>query len=250
MQTWSYQTVFLLLAISSVSLNAGNLNLNEIFKPPQDSTTNDQERRSRPRRYVRSIASSVRLTMPAVDKQDDSWSCGINSSARVLKYYGHDVSYKGLREKRKAPFQASGPVEKVLNATPIIKKIPHEIPIYKLGTKPTDVRNILRQYRRNVWVRKHTSLSLIKAVLQSNRPVITLIRPSKKTFEAGPIEIQLPTLHWIVVSGYDRDKALIYYYDTYANDERSMTEKVFLEKWDWDIPGMGALGVHSRTVVY
>ena len=241
---------FLIVILALGTPQAGDLNLNEIFKSGGSSsiTTSPSKRRPstrRPRRYIRSMKNAVQLDIPIVSKQDDSWSCGINASAMVLNYYGHDVTYEGLREERKDRF-------KIPKTIPILNKIPTgTIPVYRLGTHPSDVKAILGAYRKKIRVRKHTSLNLIKAVLNSKKPVIALIRPKVKTIKIKDlVEIQQPNLHWIVVSGYNNKNSKIYYYDTYAKGEEEMSESEFLEEWDWDIPGMGALGVHSRTVVY
>ncbi|NJL41290.1 MAG: hypothetical protein HC899_34675 [Leptolyngbyaceae cyanobacterium SM1_4_3] len=38
----------------------------------------------------------VSIGLPSTGNQDDNWSCGPNSAARVLAFYGHDVDYNAV----------------------------------------------------------------------------------------------------------------------------------------------------------
>lgn len=187
---------------------------------------------------------SLRLTLPRVKSQDDDWSCGINSSTRVLKYYGHNVTYDQLRTIRKKKFQIP-----VLNRLPFARG---SVPLYRFGTRPGGVRDILNIYRRGTRIEEETQLSRVLSILRLKKPVITLIRPNNVT-RSLPFgkTITLPTLHWIVVSGFDEDQKKIYYYDTTGNNERSYTYDQFMTRWNWDhkLFRMG-LRFKPRTIVY
>lgn len=39
----------------------------------------------------------VSISLPSKGNQDDNWSCGPNSVARVLAFYGHNVNYNTVR---------------------------------------------------------------------------------------------------------------------------------------------------------
>ena len=173
------------------------------------------------------LPRSVRLTLPTVKSQDDDWSCGVNSSARVLKFYGHNVTYDQLRNLRKRKFQIP-----LLNRLPFARG---SVPFYRFGTRPGGVKELVNIYRRDVQILEQTQLANILHVLRQNRPVISLIKPDDITRKL-PFgrQIRLPVLHWIVVSGFDEDQRRIYYYDTNGNSERSYTYDQFMARWNWN----------------
>lgn len=190
------------------------------------------------------LSVQKRLVLPTVKLQDDNWSCGINSATRVLKYYGHQVNYDALREIRKSKFQV-----------PLIKRLSFArkpTPLYKLGTRPGGVVELLKIHRRNSYSQIGTTLERIKQLIRLNRPVIALIKPANQTVKL-PFgkSVSLPALHWIVVSGYDDNLKRIYYYDTIANEERYYSETKFMERWNWNHKLIKhALQFKPRTIVY
>jgi len=190
------------------------------------------------------VLTQKRIVLPAVKTQDDDWSCGINSATRVLKFHGHNVNYDQMREIRKKKFQI-----------PLVNRLPFargSTPLYRLGTRPGGVVELLKIHRRNSYSETQSSLSRIKQLLRFNRPVIALIRPSDRKINlAFGKKLTLPSLHWIVVSGYDQKLKRIYYYDTYANDERYYSEDRFMERWDWNHKLIKhALRFKPRTIFY
>ncbi len=190
------------------------------------------------------LLNEKRLVLPAVKTQDDDWSCGVNSATRVLKFHGHNVNYDQMREIRKKKFRI-----------PLVNRLPFargSTPLYKLGTRPGGIVELLKIHRRNSFSESQSSLNRIKQLLRFNRPVITLIRPSDRKINL-PFgkKLTLPSLHWIVVSGYDEKLKRIYYYDTYANEERYYSEERFMERWDWNHRLIKhALRFKPRTLVY
>ena len=166
------------------------------------------------------LPNEKRLVLPPVKTQDDDWSCGVNSATRVLKFHGHNVNYDQMRQIRKKKFRI-----------PLVNRLPFargSTPLYKLGTRPGGVVELLKIHRRNSFSESQSSLKRLKQLLRFNRPVITLIRPSDRKINL-PFgkKLTLPSLHWIVVSGYDEKLKRIYYYDTYANEERYYSEEKF-----------------------
>lgn len=193
---------------------------------------------------VTTLSRSIRLTLPPVKSQDDDWSCGVNSSARVLKYYGYNVTYDQLRDLRKKKFQIP-----VLNRLPFARG---SLPFYRFGTRPGGVRELLNIYKRDNQILEQTQMTSILQVLRQNKPVITLIRPDDIT-RSLPFgrKITLPVLHWIVVSGFDEDQKKIFYYDTNGNSERSYTYDQFMARWNWSHRLFSTgLRFKPRTIVY
>ncbi len=197
---------------------------------------------ARPRRTP--PPTMVRLTLPQIKTQDDDWSCGVNSATRVLKYYGHDVSYDQLRTTRKKKFSIP-----LLNRLPFANR---SVPLYRFGTRPGGVQDILEKYLKRSRVQSEVDLTRIFQILRMKKPIIVLIRP-KDQVRKLPLgkSITLPRLHWIVVSGFDSSQRLIYYYDTTGNDERTYSFDQFLARWNWDHKLLKTgLRFRPRTLVY
>ncbi len=43
--------------------------------------------------------------------------------------------------------------------------------------------------------------------------------------------IDIPNFHWIIINGYDDD--LVYYFDTYYDEQQVMTKADFMKQWEW-----------------
>jgi hypothetical protein len=185
------------------------------------------------------FARSANLTLPNTGAQDDDWSCGPNSAARVLSFYGFDASYNDLRRTvvRLGTFPGSN----------------------LLGTAPHELRNAMSRWAGDeVKLERQASFDKLRSLLSEGKPVITLVRVG--TIEGnriGGIGIggTWPSMHWFVVHGFDEGRRMIYYTDTNGGrDEMPYDE--FLSKWGWGI-GRGAAsstlaanGVETRTMVW
>ncbi|MBT3785756.1 hypothetical protein HOF92_12330 [bacterium] len=185
--------------------------------------------------------NEIRLKLPKIATQNDKWSCGIRSSTRVLKFRGVEVSYDEVQELRKKRF-----------GIPLIKK---NLPFYKAGTRPKGVCRVLKHYLDECEVKTKANIDWLTTLLSQYTPVITLLQvgDNKGVFGNLPLLSRvkpIPALHWVVVSGFDRKKERIYYYDTYANDERSYSYKEFKKKWLWSNKMSSVLGFKKGTIVY
>ena len=152
----------------------------------------------------------VFISMPPVAAQDDSWSCGPNSAARMLKRYGFPVTYASLREDARD-----------ISALPAIG----------IGLPPKPLRDLLSLYHPNAAFETEVSFERVRELLRSGRPVIALIQ----TRDQNVLGVTIPILHWIVLAGFDDVSEEVSYYDTRDNWPRTRGYTEFRKLWDWHL---------------
>ncbi|QEH34998.1 LGFP repeat protein [Aquisphaera giovannonii] len=185
--------------------------------------------------------------VPGGEAQTDDWSCGANSAARFLQYYGFDVTYPQVR----------GYIE---HNTDLISLV-------HMGTRPSSLLDTLRLFRPSTRLESRVSVNYgdggldhVLDILATGRPVIALINPTGQSHDVGdfgPFTAgHLPNdLHWVVLTGYDRHDGTITYMDTTGSP---VTESfgAFYQQWNWSAGGSvgdfltGLLGVAERTILY
>ena len=188
----------------------------------------------------------VLLSLPTnIPPQDDLWSCGPNSAARVLGYYGHSVTYNTLR---------------LISIR--IQNIPEG---QRMGIAPHELRNIMQRYEGNkVVLERSSNITRLLNLLVESKPVITLLRVgsfrpagcsrSYYPFDFGYCNVW-PEMHWVVVTGFNSHNNQIYYTDTNGG-KYLMTYHQFNGQWNWGIGDglakevMYANGVYPRTMVW
>jgi hypothetical protein len=206
--------------------------------------------------------------LPEQSNQDDTWTCGANSVSRVLKYYGHNVSYpqvRGVAQKdhgiiptkvcvggKKCAFGVCIPLPKTCFDTSQVKT----------GLEPDEVRGLLSRWEgSNAKLSTRTNFDELKARVREGKPVITLKRVG--SFQPGKEQLGFklfgtwPKMHWVTVHGLSENTQKIYYTDTDDNSvvsEQSYSE--FLSQWDWSI-GAGLAnetiwgkGIRPKTMVW
>ena len=103
---------------------------------------------------LRNGYSKIRL--PDVGEQNDSWSCGPNSAARVLKFYDYRVTYGVMK----------GYI-----------KIAQNIPGFEsFGTTPSELRNAMQNFTSDVRLEREASFEKLIGLVSRGIPVITLVR--------------------------------------------------------------------------
>lgn len=191
----------------------------------------------------------VRINMPDVEKQDDSWSCGINSGTRMLKHYGVDISYDEFRKIRQKAGGTDGGVRPSFLftvASPILALASTQR--FRLGTQPKELVTLLNaQFQKHgkskrAMMKTEANLSDIKAMLRKNKPLVALIEPAKHA------------LHWIVIAGFNEKEETIYYYETNgANVHYKYSNATFKKKWlDWEgyFDRLPLVGLKEGVFVY
>lgn len=200
--------------------------------------------------------------LPNQANQDDSWTCGANSASRVLKYYGHNVSYpqvRGVAQKDHGIIPTKvciGGKKCVLGVCAPLPKKCFPTSEFKTGLEPDEVRSLLSRWEGgNAKLSTRTSFEDLKARVREGKPVIALKRVG--SFKpGGGILGTWPEMHWVTVHGLSESAQKIYCTDTSNNSTvENQPYSEFLSEWDWSI-GDGLAnetiwgkGVRPKTMV-
>jgi Ca2+-binding RTX toxin-like protein len=183
----------------------------------------------------------VEITVPGGSPQNDSWSCGPNSAARLLRSYGINVTYATL----KAQAQNSNLLSQ-----------------YGLGTPPPNLRNVMKAHKGDTQLASGASFQSVLDRLGEGRPVIALLGwgevdipvPPEHPFDFDLFDTAPDTLHYVCLTGFDAPSQTVFYTDT-DGTAKSMSYAAFQQKWNW--PGDGiplaaleAVGVKKRTMIW
>jgi LGFP repeat-containing protein/peptidase C39-like protein len=179
--------------------------------------------------------------IPGGSPQNDNWSCGPNSGARLLQYYGYNVSYDYLRSLT----QADGDL------------ISH----FGMGTRPGTLRDIIGHFYPAVQMEARVSLNYAGGGLQhvldllaSGKPVIALVNVGV-TVHDSIAGVYPSALHYVVLNGYNRVNQTISYMDTDGN-QKSWSFTEFYGRWNWQSSGLAGatldvvVNTHERTIIY
>ncbi|MEE3716119.1 C39 family peptidase [Tumidithrix elongata RA019] len=184
------------------------------------------------------------LTLPDTGSQNDSWSCGPNSAARVLKFYGHDVDYDMVRAATEKNFILPEQIKNPLDDSWVN---------IRTGTTPKVLQKVMQRWEGDrVKLARKVELATLLSLLETGKPVIGLIRVG--SFKV-PLFGTAPYLHWVALTGFDRAQQQIYYTDT-NSQESSMSYEEFLRKWNLGSDGnavnaiLKGNGVEPRTIVW
>jgi hypothetical protein len=211
----------------------------------------------------------VSLTLPSTGNQDDSWSCGANSAARVLSYYGHGVNYNTARDV--AQFEHGIIPTRLCVGSGILRTCVNTGGL-KTGLEPNEVRSVLSNWEGgNAKYESGADLNKIKRLLSQGKPVIVLRRVG--SIKPGGVFGTWPAMHWVAVHGYNDQKRKIYFTETkeqcdgggaceFQTGEKcngvncELPYDRFMSEWDWRIgDGLASetfhrKGVKPRTIVW
>ena len=156
------------------------------------------------------------ISLPLVEPQDDSFTCGTNSATRLLKHLNIDVTYQEL--KKVAP-QTLEVLLKPLNSFDI-----------GVGPTPIPLTGFMNEQGDQCLFEYHSNLTLddILARLCENLPTIPLIVPSLEQTDNF-----IPALHYIVLTGYDVMNKRLFYVDT-NSQTYSIPYEYFLRIWNFE----------------
>tara|TARA_Y100000589_G_scaffold144170_1_gene137655 strand:+ start:1870 stop:2571 length:702 start_codon:yes stop_codon:yes gene_type:complete len=218
----------IVLIIFSFSISY-NLQAMDFYEGLQGDSGNNKEAQS----------SIIYYPMPKVGRQNDGWSCGINSGTKFLRYHGMATDYSELKAIRKREMTSTGiKIPKFLqvldNANPVGLALNN---IHRLGTPPRVLRSLINwqfirfKSKKRVDIYWDQTITDLRKHLKTG-PVIILIEPRE------------PYLHWIVVNGYDSSKNTFRISET-SDKDYHYTESLLKKKWlKWDgmldwLPGVG-----------
>jgi hypothetical protein len=175
--------------------------------------------------------NSVFIPIAGADRvapQTDSWSCGPNSAARFLQFYGVNISYDQARylatKLTNAPFEHPGE--------------------FDLGTNPQALVNLIHEFKPLVQLKTEQSLDQLLDVLAQGKPAITLIQPDSNS----------AALHYVVVQGYDQKAQEIFFKDTDGHTYATSMYH-FMQMWNWNVGFFlngpyAVAGLLPRTMIY
>jgi hypothetical protein len=191
--------------------------------------------------------SSASIQLPDTGAQNDSWSCGPNSAARILRYYGHDVNYATVRaatdKKLFLPQKFRNPLD-------------NQWIEVRTGTPPQTLQQVMQRWEGDrVKKSPQTSFNRLINLVRSGKPAIALVRVGGLSI---PYIGSIPYLHWIVVTGADPQSQQITYTDT-NSQTYVLSYQDFQTMWnlglDRDVSGaiasaLKSNGVEARTIVW
>lgn len=187
----------------------------------------------------------VKADLPDTGSQNDNWSCGPNSAARLLRFYGHNVDYNQVRSAVDKEYMLPASIKKPWGGRVDIRT----------GTTPHVLRDVMKRWEGDkVKLERKADFGKLMSLLREGKPVIALLRVG-----SIPPSVTLsgtwPAMHWVAVTGFNEQNKLIYYTDT-NSQKYQMSYDDFMGQWNWSV-GQGfaseALwknGVQTKTIVW
>lgn len=238
---------FSAIAITATPLTSAIATLNRAHakQSPNPSARQIIDKKEQP--LIATSGTSQPIDLPDTGMQNDVWSCGPNSAARILRYYGHDVDYTVVRAATDKKLFLPQKMRNPLNNQWI------EV---RTGTPPLTLQQVMQRWEGDRVKRSsQTSFNQMIGLVRSGKPAIALVRVGSL---AIPYLGSIPYLHWIAVTGADSQSQQIYYTDTNSQNY-SLSYQEFQTKWnlgiDRDVSGAIASilknnGVEARTIVW
>ncbi|NEZ54185.1 C39 family peptidase, partial [Adonisia turfae] len=200
----------------------------------------------------------VWMDMPQTGNQNDNWSCGPTSAARVINFYGHNVNRNTLVSAVNREFIIP-PSFRVPAPTLIDPSRTRKVDV-RTGTTPHVLRDVMKQWEGdNVKLERRASFNKLLGLLRDGKPVVVLLRVGTIDPGATPVGISFsgtwPEMHWVTVHGFSADEEKIYYTETNGKTYQ-YSYRDFQSKWDWRV-GAGlanealfANGVEPKTMIW
>ncbi len=158
--------------------------------------------------------------------QVDHWDCGTASAAMLASYeLGEDVTVAEMSSRVSVKQQT----------------------VTFFGTHPRILAQVIEEKTlMNTFVESGVDFSRIKAIINSGHPLIALYTFDKEEFP-------YKGAHYIVITGYDEERGIIYYNDPSAGREtRDISE--FWDKFSWPddeySKSLSAIGIFRRTIIW
>ena len=193
----------------------------------------------------------VLLDMPQTGNQDDNWSCGPTSAARLINFYGHNVNRDTLVNAINRDFVIP-PSFKVPAPTFTNPLNTRRVDI-RTGTTPHALRDVMKKWEgNNVKLERKADFNNLVGLLRQGKPVIALLRVGSTKV----LGTTWPVMHWVVVNGFSAPEQKIYYTETADGKTYEYSYDEFQSNWDWRV-GTGLAsealhknGVQSKTMIW
>jgi N6-adenosine-specific RNA methylase IME4 len=193
----------------------------------------------------------VWMDMPQTGNQNDNWSCGPTSAARVINFYGHNVNRDTLVDAINKDFVIPPSIN--VPAPTLTNPFGTRRVDIRTGTTPHALRDVMKRWEGdNVKLERKADFNKLLGLLRQGKPVVALIRNDTQSI-AGTT---WPTMHWIVINGFDQSKREIYFTETNDGGTYSYSYSEFQSMWDWRV-GQGLAsealyknGVEPKTMIW
>ena len=141
--------------------------------------------------------TSIPIQLPDTGAQNDGWSCGPNSAARILRYYGHDLDYATVR---------AATDKKLFLPQKMRNPFTNKWIEVRTGTPPLTLQQVMQRWEGDR-VRRSSQISFNRLInlVRSGKPAIALVRVGSL---AIPYVGAIPYLHWIAVTGANANREL------------------------------------------
>lgn len=172
----------------------------------------------------------VRIDMPQTGNQDDNWSCGPTSAARLINFYGHNVNRDTLVNAINRDFII--PPSFNVPAPKLSDPLRTRRVDIRTGTTPHALRDVMKRWEgENVKLERKADFNKLVGLLRKGKPVLVLLR-------VGSTEVlrtTWPEMHWVVVNGFSASDQKIYFTETNDGKTYEYSYGEFQSKWDWRV---------------
>ena len=185
----------------------------------------------------------VRIDMPQTGNQDDNWSCGPTSAARLINFYRHNVNRDTLVNAINREFMLPPKINKPWGGHWDIRT----------GTTPHVLRDVMKRWEgENVKLERKADFNKLLGLLRQGKPVLVLLR-------VGSIDVAgttWPAMHWVVVNGFSASDQQVYFTETEDGETYQYSYDDFQSKWDWRVgrglasESLNKNGVEPKTMIW
>ncbi|ULP72690.1 hypothetical protein BDGGKGIB_02335 [Nodularia sphaerocarpa UHCC 0038] len=193
----------------------------------------------------------VWMDMPQTGNQNDKWSCGPTSAARVMNFYGHNVNRDSLVNAINKDFV----IPPSFNVPAPTWKNPfgtRRVDI-RTGTTPHALRDVMKRWEGdNVKLERKADFNKLLGLLRQGKPVVVLLRVGSEKI----VGTTWPAMHWVVVNGFSASEQKIYFTETSDGKIYDYSYGEFQSNWDWRV-GKGLAsealyknGVEPKTMIW
>ncbi len=214
----------------------------------------------------RHIISGIPMNgVAGLPRQTDSWSCGPHVATRIAKFYHRTHSYADLMRSRIAIGIPTMEALTTFNPEAHLffntakNLFGNEMLVKVFRTSGEEQQMLLSRYFKNTQMLENARFEELKGVLSKNIPVAVLItngqREEPLLNKVMKKRIKLNNYHWVLAYGYDDDRRMIHYADSYVDGPSQLPYDQFLKRWNTREAGLFlnvgiGLFIRERTMVW
>lgn len=186
----------------------------------------------------------VRIDMPQTGNQNDNWSCGPTSAARLINFYSHNVNRDTLVDAINRDFVI--PPSFNVPAPTLSDPFKTRRVDIRTGTTPHALRDVMKRWEgENVKLERKADFNQLLGLLRQGKPVVVLLRVGSTKI----VGTTWPEMHWVVVNGFSASDQKIYFTETNDGETYEYSYGDFQSKWDWRVgKGLASESLHKNGV--